>query len=239
MTKKKILITNDDGIFSDGIKRLAEAAKEFGEVWVVAPNRQYSAMSHSITLREAMDVFPYEFPVEGVHAFAAGATPADCVRFGICNIVKGKPDVVFSGINYGYNSGSDIQYSATVGAAMEAASAGIHAIAFSENASDNHVVTDAYLSEIMRELLEKPLEHNEIWNVNFPDCSLEELKGKCWNPSVAENAFYRDEFIEEPLPGGGVRLTVNGIYHENAPEGTDFRAIVDKYISIGRVRNIH
>ena len=106
---QKILITNDDGIQSDGIIRLARAAKKYGKVWVVAPDGQRSAMSHRITLRETIEFFPVDFPVEGVHAYASTGTPADCVRFGILNIVKEKPDYVFSGINYGYNSGTDIQ----------------------------------------------------------------------------------------------------------------------------------
>ena len=80
---QKILITNDDGIQSDGIIRLARAAKKYGKVWVVAPDGQRSAMSHRITLHETIEFFPVDFPVEGVHAYASTGTPADCVRFGI------------------------------------------------------------------------------------------------------------------------------------------------------------
>ena len=98
---RKILITNDDGIESDGIARLAEAAKEFGEVWIVAPESQRSAASHSITLRHPIDVLPHDFPVEGVHAFSCSGTPGDCVRVGSLNIMPVKPDVVLSGINFG------------------------------------------------------------------------------------------------------------------------------------------
>ena len=174
---QKILITNDDGIQPDGIIRLARAAKKYGKVWVVAPDGQRSAMSHRITLHETIEFFPVDFPVEGVHAYASTGTPADCVRFGILNIAKEKPDYVFSGINYGYNSGTDIQYSATVGSALEAACAGVHAVAFSEGASECHEVTDAYLERMMEELMEQPLAYNQIWNVNFPQCELEKLRG--------------------------------------------------------------
>lgn len=131
---KKILITNDDGIDSDGIIRLAKIAVEFGEVWVVAPESQRSAMSHSVTLRHGIEAWKVDFPVSGVHAYACDGTPADCVRIGVLNIVPGKPDHVFSGINYGYNVASDIQYSATAGAAFEAAFQKVHTIAFSEDA---------------------------------------------------------------------------------------------------------
>ena len=85
---QKILITNDDGIQSDGIIRLARAAKKYGKVWVVAPDGQRSAMSHRITLHETIEFLSVDFPVEGVHAYASTGTPADCVRFGILNIVK-------------------------------------------------------------------------------------------------------------------------------------------------------
>lgn len=159
---KKILITNDDGIDSDGIVRLARAAKDFGEVWVVAPDGQRSAMSHSITLRHSVEVWECDFPVPGVHAYACDGKPADCVRIGTLNIVPGKPDHVFSGINYGYNLATDLQYSATAGAAFEAAFQRIHTIAFSEDASEIHEVTDKYLKEIIADLLDRTLEINQI-----------------------------------------------------------------------------
>ena len=92
---KKILITNDDGIISDGIVRLAETASHFGEVWVVAPDGQRSAVSHSVTLRHSFEAWETDFPVAGVRAFACSGTPADCVRIGVLNIVPGKPDHVF------------------------------------------------------------------------------------------------------------------------------------------------
>ena len=148
------------------------------------------------------------------------------MRFGILNIVKEKPDYVFSGINYGYNSGTDIQYSATVGSALEAACAGVHAVAFSEGASECHEVTDAYLA------------HNQIWNVNFPQCELEKLRGILYDRKIADCGFFIDEYLEEELENGRIRLTVHGNYNENAPEGTDFRALVDGYISVGKVNNL-
>ena len=145
---RKILITNDDGINADGLVRLARAAAEFGEVWVVAPDSQRSAMSHSVTLRHPIEAWQVDFQVPGVRAYACDGQPADCVRIGVLNIVPGKPDHVLSGINYGYNLASDLQYSATAGAAFEAAFQKIHSIAFSEDAGDIHEVTDRYLKGI-------------------------------------------------------------------------------------------
>ena len=146
---RKILITNDDGIDADGLVRLARAAVEFGEVWVVAPDSQRSAMSHGVTLRESIQVWKVDFPVPGVHAYACVGKRADCVRIGVLNIVPGKPDHVFSGINYGYNVATDIQYSATAGAAFEAAFQKIHTIAFSEDSCEIQDVTYRYLKEII------------------------------------------------------------------------------------------
>ena len=235
---RKILITNDDGINADGIIRLAQAATEFGEVWVLAPDSQRSAMSHSITLRHSVDAWKVDFPVPGVHAYACSGTPGDCVRIGSLNIVPGKPDHVFSGINYGFNAASDIQYSATAGAAFEAAFQGIHTIAFSEDACEIHEVTERYLKEIIAELLNKPLGVNQIWNVNFPGCQLAECNGILRDRKVSTDAFYVDRYIETTVSEDKVSYMVEGIRNYSALEGTDLKAIFDNYISIGIATNI-
>ena len=236
---RNILLTNDDGINADGLRRLAETARYFGEVWIVAPEAQRSAASHSITLHHPIDVSPVRYPVEGVHAFQCSGTPADCVRVGSLNIMPMRPDVVLSGINKGYNTASDIQYSATAGAAFEAVFQGCVGIAFSEGFGECTEVTGAYLRPILEELIDKPLEHGMIWNVNFPDCPLEACKGILWERAVSKGMFYRDRYdILEELPDGGVRLMVHGTYNEDAEPGTDFAAVVEGYVSVGRVRNV-
>lgn len=235
----RILITNDDGINSNGIIRLAKAAKQFGEVWVVAPESQRSAASHSITLHSHIDIYPYEFAVKDVHAFLCSGTPADCVRVGSLNVMPRKPDVVLSGINNGYNTATDIQYSATAGAAFEAAFQGYHAISFSEQADKLNEVSDYYLHDILVELMDQKLEYGHIFNVNFPGCPLPECKGILRNRKVSRGMFFRDTYNElEKLQNGGVRYMVHGEYNEDAEPDTDFRAVVDKYISIGIVNNI-
>lgn len=233
-----ILITNDDGITSDGIVRLARTAKKFGEVYVVAPNNQCSAMSHRISIREPIDVYPHDFPVEGVKAFATTGTPADCIRVGVLNVLPVKPDVVLSGINFGYNSGNDLQYSATVAAALEGANYGIHSIAVSEGADGVHEVCDAYLEEMLAEYIKKPLGTRQIWNINFPECKLSDYKGVLTGRTVALEGFYTDSFEEEKLSDGGVRYHVKGIYNNEAEEGSDMKALVDNYISIGIINNL-
>ncbi len=235
---RRILITNDDGIRADGIKRLAECACEFGEVYVIAPKNQCSAMSHRISIREPIDVYEAEFPVKGVKAYAVDGTPADCVRMGILNIMESRTDVVLSGINNGFNCGGDVQYSATVGAALEAASKGITAIAFSEEMSDSHEVTDKYLKEILEELIDKNPGINRIWNVNFSKGGMKSYKGKLYDRKVSLSSFFDDRYDEEPLPDGGIRMQLNGIYREKAEEGTDLRAVIDGFISIGIINNL-
>ena len=235
---KKILITNDDGIEADGIVRLARTAVEFGEVWVVAPDSQRSAMSHSITLRHPVEAWKVDFPVPGVHAYACDGKPADCVRIGVLNIVPGKPDHVFSGINYGYNAASDLQYSATAGAAFEASFQRIHTIAFSEDACENHEVTDRYLKEVIVGLLNRPLAMNQIWNVNFPGCRLEECKGILYDRAVSTDEFYKDRYIETKVSKDRISYMVEGIHNYDAWEGTDLKAIFDKYVSVGVATNI-
>ena len=236
---RTILITNDDGIYDDGLKRLAEAAVHFGEVFVVAPDGQRSAASHSITLRTHIDLFPCDIGVPEVHAFSCSGSPADCVRVGILHVMPERPDVVLSGINDGYNAASDIQYSATCGAAFEAAFQGIPAVALSEGAGGCHELTDAYLLKVLEELIDVKSEPGTIMNVNFPNCPLNECRGILRDRKVSAGMFYRDTYeVKEQLPGGGERLAVVGEYNEDAEPGTDFRAVTEHFISIGKVNNI-
>lgn len=236
---RKILITNDDGIGSNGIIRLAAAAVKYGEVWVVAPESQRSAASHSITLREHIDVYPHPFPVDGVKAFAVSGTPADCARLGILSIMPKKPDIVLSGINFGYNAGGDVQYSATVGAAMEAVFQGVPAVALSEGTNDGYIITDMYLDEILSQVINSPFTPQSIVNVNFPNCTPEDFKGILRSRASAPTGVFSDGYIGEPLANGGTRYRVNGSYIGSAPEDSDLYALYNNYISIGTITNIH
>ena len=236
---RKILITNDDGIESDGIIRLARAALRLGEVWIVAPLHQRSAVSHCITLREPIEIKEHVFPVEGVKAFSCGGTPADCVRVGSLSVMPYKPDVVLSGINYGYNVASDIQYSATAGAAFEAAFQGFGAIALSEHADKCHEVTDAYLNTLLEEYIDKRFAWNKIVNINFPGCPLSECRGILRDRTTSNDSFYHDRYKLLETKEDGTRLyMVDGIYNEECEEGSDFHAIIQGYVSVGIVNNI-
>ena len=96
---RRIFITNDDGIQSPGLMRLAKTASALGNVCVIAPDGQRSAQSHSITLRKPIDLWPVKLPVDGVEAYACTGTPADCVRIALAHLLKERPDWVLSGIN--------------------------------------------------------------------------------------------------------------------------------------------
>lgn len=242
-----ILVVNDDGIRADGIICLAEMAKEFGEVWVVAPAEQCSAMSHRITIKRKLLVKKEEFPVEGVHAYSVDGTPADCVKAGINLIMPVKPDVVFSGINHGYNAGLDIAYSGTVGAAMDALQHKVPSIAYSTSMGAGsfdmrHVdfsVARCFFSLITRGIMEEGLDTEAIWNVNFPGCSLEQVQGILWDRIPAEKEFYLDHFAKEEIDEDSFYMEMINIEEcFEAEEGTDIHALINDCISIGRVRNL-
>ena len=247
----KILVTNDDGIDAPGIARLAACASKLGNVMVVAPRTQCSGMSHHITLHRPMELKERDdFPVPGVKAYSLDGTPADCVRSVVHGMLdkdageKGAgtpayfsrnpyfPDLVLSGINAGANAGFDIVYSGTVGAAMEASLYGIPAICFSQVKEGCDDAADHYLDQIARELTDRKLPAGQIWNVNFPACSLHELKGVLYDRIPDHWCMYRDYYYEKD---GLVSVT-----DEMRSEGdlqTDIGAVLANYISVGIIRN--
>ena len=235
----RILITNDDGIEAPGIRKLAETARRFGEVWIIAPDGQRSAASHSYNFHHPVKVSAWDFPVEDVKAYACSGTPTDCIRVGVLGLMPEKPDIVMTGINQGYNIAGDIQYSATVGSALEAAFLGIRAIAFSQAELEYSEIVDKYLPEIMEECIKIDPGKNRIMNVNFPACRPEECKGILRNCTVSQDPFYEDIYQEEVLPEGVSEYHLIYKRHwEAASEGTDLFAVGHNYISIGPVSNI-
>jgi len=236
-----ILIVNDDSISAPGIAVLAKVAAQFGEVTVVAPAEQCSALSQKLTLRESLRVESVDdFPVSVKAAWKVGGTPVDCVKVALDYILEEKPDFVFSGINNGYNAGFDIAYSGTLGAAFEAVRNGIPAMAFSV-ASDKHLAScEPYLADIIRELLEENLEPGEVWNVNFPPLARQPFMGILRDRSVAPTSMFREHYIETRQPDGTVLLSCQGSHtpDEAIPEGTDAEAVRRGYISIGKVKSV-
>ena len=237
----RILITNDDGIGAPGIRRLAEMAASLGEVWVVAPENQCSAMSHRITLRKDMRVTERDFPVDGVRkAWSVGGTPADCVKAAVQVLLPEPPDLVFSGVNFGYNSGFDIAYSGTVAAAMEARMYGIPAVAFSRQAVECAEVTEECFLSVTRDILKKEMPQDGIWNVNFPGCPAADCRGVLWDRTVGRIQRYEDHFLVREEADGSFAIREQGVPvpPEKYPAGSDVEALYRNYISVGVVRSM-
>ena len=240
MMSRRILITNDDGIGADGIRKLAEIARGFGEVTVVAPDTQRSAASHHCIFSRPLVLKEYGFGLDGVKAYTLDGTPADCVRIGVSAISDSKPDIVLSGINHGYNISSDIQYSGTVGAALEGAFLGVPAIAVSYgnyqfNATD---IVDRYLPELLEEYMEMPLPANQIWNINFPDCRANECRGILRGVEMNTEHFYDDRYFTEKTDDHTWSVTNIAQRIWKGPENSDLNAVVNRYIAVGTVTNL-
>ncbi len=233
----RILVTNDDGIESEGILRLASMAAELGEVWVVAPEIQCSGMSHRISVKRKLRITERGLPVPGVRAFSVSGTPADCVKLGLQHILRDqKPDYVFSGINDGYNAGFDIAYSGTVGAAMEGLLNGIPAIAFSNEHVDKNEVTDHYMKSLALEMIEKNPLYDRIWNVNFPGCTLEECKGVLWFRRPGKESFYQARYaVTETPEGKEYELMSIPSTEDIYADSSDLSALINRYVSVGTV----
>jgi len=178
----RLLLTNDDGIFSPGILQLADMAIADGhEVYVCAPDRECSAVGHAITVFEPLRVRPY--PIDGGHAFAITGKPADCVRLGLFTLIDQPIDLVISGINRGFNTGTNCVYSGTVAAAVEAAMQGYPALA----ASTSYKVTDysaaaRFTLNMALWTAENPPPDGAIYNLNIPDRPFDAIEGPRWAP---------------------------------------------------------
>ena len=235
--KRRILVTNDDGIDAPGIALLAETARGLGEVWVVAPASQCSAMSQRLTLHHEMEIRERrDFPVSGVTAWSLDGTPADCVKTAL-RILPAVPDLVFSGINDGYNTGFDIAYSGTCGACFEAIFNRIPAIAFSCENSRNHSAAEMHMTALAKQLLLMPIERNAFWNINFPACSGTELKGILFDRIPGEMQLYTDNMPQKHYPDGRWTIAESGIpvSADASPEGTDIHAVLNGYVSVGKI----
>mgnify|MGYP003638163433 CR=1 FL=1 len=223
-----ILISNDDGYLAPGLLALAKSLATVAEVTVVAPDRNRSAASNSLTLEMPLRVQQMEngfFSVDG--------TPTDCVHLAITGLLDIEPDIVFSGINNGENMGDDVLYSGTVAAATEGRFMGLPSIAISMNSSQPaHYETAAYVAvQLFKGLLNEKLPNDTILNVNVPDLPLSEIKGfkatrlgqRHRSEAVIEARDPRNKIIYWVGPPGG---------QQDAGEGTDFHAVEHQYVSI-------
>jgi 5'-nucleotidase len=230
----KILVSNDDGINSQGIKALAIAMQELGEVYVVAPERNQSATGHAVTMHTPLRSKKLDLMGERIKAWWVNGTPADCVKLGVENLMEVRPDLIVSGINMGENLGTDVIYSGTVSAAVEGAIFGIPAIAFSY---EDHAATDmtaaaTVAKEICKKILHEGIPKDHIFNVNIPTIkALDEIKGvKICKLGIK---IYKNNFEERKDPKGNTYYWLAGEL-VNMPDDvdTDIYAINNKYISI-------
>ena len=178
LSQARVLISNDDGVHSPSIKVLEKAVRAVArEVWVVAPETEQSATSHSLTLRR-----PLRIRNVSDGRFAVDGTPTDSVLLGVNRVMKDlRPDIVMSGVNRGGNLGEDVHYSGTVAAAMEGALLGIPSVAFSQEYDDNRNViwetSEFWMPKILERLAGYDFDPAILLNVNIPDCPPGEVTG--------------------------------------------------------------
>lgn len=231
----KILISNDDGIYAHGIKALALAMQELGEVYVVAPERNQSATGHAVTMHTPLRSRKVDVFGGNIKSWWVNGTPADCVKLGVENLMKLKPDLIVSGINMGENLGTDVIYSGTVSAAVEGAIFGIPAIAFSyedHHATDMTNAAAAAAREICKQLLSHGIPKNHIFNVNIPKIKeLNEIKGvKVCKLGIK---IYKNNFEERTDPNGNRYYWLAGeLIEMPEDQDTDIYAVKNKYISV-------
>jgi 5'-nucleotidase len=229
----RILVTNDDGIHSDGLWQLAEALSAVGEVSIVAPDRDQSGVAASLTLTSVLRVQEVPSRLDGVVANAVQGTPGDCVILAIETILDEPPDLVVSGVNRGANLGHDVLISGTVGAAAHGYMKGFTSIAVSARYGEGdarYEVAARAAAAVARALKEAPLDVPHLINLNVPDLDAEEIKGvELTRPGPRA-------FVERVTKARDGTRTHYWIAEDRildiAPAGTDLGAMRDGSISI-------
>lgn len=229
----RLLCTNDDGILAHGLDCLIRAASPLGDVTVVAPDREQSATSHSLTLHH-----PIRPVKRGERRWQVDGTPTDCVMLAVEALMDVRPDFVLSGINHGQNMGEDVLYSGTVAAAMEGLSLGIPSIALSFAGGD--LRADPKLLDAQVPVLSRLLEHitalpnfpkNTLLNINLPPLSGGDIKGV--RLTTLGRRVYSDSLMRMKDPWAREIFWIGGGSAEwSGREDCDFRAVGDGYVSV-------
>jgi 5'-nucleotidase len=223
----RILIVNDDGIYSPGILALAEVAKEFGDVTIVAPDTERSSMGHAVTHSRPLSY--RRTPIQGFEAFRVDGTPADCVAMSFA--VSGKADVVLSGINLGPNLGNSMWHSGTLAGAKQASLMGSRGIALSAPsplAEPSFDILKPHVREVLHTLL--PATDLTLVNVNFPA----EPRGTLWTRQSVRHYDGKMVPSKDPMGRSHYWFTVFAI--EETEEGTDRWAVDHSYVSMTPLR---
>jgi 5'-nucleotidase len=223
-----ILVSNDDGIHAEGLRTLIAALRPLGEVTVIAPDREQSATSHSLTLHRPLRVRNL---AEGI--LSVDGTPTDCVLLGVHGFLKRSPALVVSGINHGPNMGNDVLYSGTVAAASEGAFLGIPSIAFSLASWDSKEFAAAgrVAHDLVKRLLARGLPPGMCLNVNIPALPYEQIRGS--RVARLGKRVFRDVIVEKTDPRGKTYYWIGGEHPTWQPdEASDFHAVSEGYVSV-------
>jgi len=224
----EILLSNDDGVRAPGLRALAEALGDLGRVTVVAPDRNRSGASNSLTLEQ-----PIRAQTEADGFVCVEGTPTDCVHLAITGLLESEPDMVVSGINAGSNLGDDVLYSGTVAAAMEGRFLGLPAMAISLAGTElTHYDTAARVAaRLVQRLTEDPLPADTLLNVNVPDRPFDELAG--YRVARLGHRHKAEPVIRSTDPRGRPIYWVGPPGdEEDAGPGTDFDAIRQGFVSL-------
>ena len=222
----RILVTNDDGVHSEGIRALADALRPLGDVTVVAPIQEASAIGHALTLRR-----PLRIDTIGPGIFAIDGTPTDCVNIAITHILEGKPDLIVSGINKGWNLGDDVTYSGTVSGALEGALLSIPSIAISaERVGDETEFGQSAQAAavVARAVIDRGMPRFTLLNINVP-------KGvnKGFRVTVQARRNHVTSVSERLDPRQRPYYWIEEGLNEWEPhDRSDYQAVRDGYISI-------
>jgi 5'-nucleotidase len=227
------LVTNDDGIFAPALKRLKEELTPLGRVIIVAPDRDQSATSHSLTLHRPFRIHKHEEDV-----YSVDGTPTDCVVTAYYGLLETPPDLVISGINHGPNMGEDVFYSGTVAAALEGTLQGAPSIAASLVTRDltaDFVEPARFIARLTRRVLEHGLPRRQLLNVNMPHRAWGEVGGV--RITRLGSRVYRDTLVKKVDPRGRDYYWIGGqdpVWE--SMEGTDFHAVNEGCISVTPLR---
>ena len=223
-----ILVTNDDGFFSRGIQILAESLRELGQVYIVAPDRDRSSVSHALTMHR-----PLRVDLIRENCYSVNGTPTDCIVVGVKKILPREPDLIVSGINKGANLGEDITYSGTVSAAIEGTILGVPSFAISlvGERPFKYETASHYALKIARYILQRALPQDTLLNVNVPNKPLQEIKGI--KITKQGKRSYENSIHEIFSPWGEKQYWIGGgVVSWQKMEGTDIQAIMEGYVSV-------
>ncbi len=229
-----ILLTNDDGVDAPGLLALRQALAPLDNVEIIAPDRNWSAAGHAKTMHRPLRIRPRQLR-DGSPAFACDGAPSDCVAVALLGFLKESPRLVVSGINPNANVGSDLTYSGTVAAAMEAALSGIPSIAVSLETNDefdDYRAAAQYARRLAALVLKEGLPPDTLLNVNAPALPEAEIQGVC--VTRTGKRIYNDELVERVDPRGHKYYWIGGDRPggETELKGTDIWALANGYISI-------